>query len=499
MPVPSTASPARPLATTRSGTLRGTTEDGVAVFRAVPYAAPPAGALRFQPPAPPAAWTGEREAGAHGPIAPQPPSRLRMAMGDFSCPQSEDCLTLTIWTPATDAARRPVLIWFHGGAFMSGAGSLPWYSGAVMARRGDMVVVGVNYRLGALGFMHLPGVSPPNLGILDQFAALEWVHDQIAAFGGDPDNITVAGQSAGGFSVLAMLAVPRSRALFRRAIAQSAPFGRMLRSRSAAADNANKLAELLVITSPEQWLSVPAADIVAAQSKLTMATAQFANAVPPFTPVADHDLFGDELVPAALAGAAERDVMVGHTRDEMAAFFSIDERVKAASPEAIAGRFRDYFGAAADEATAEYRSRARGPAPAQLLGELTGDALFAGGTFAFAERVAAMGKPAHVFRFDWTAPGNAFGACHCSEIPFVFNNLGNWQAPMLAGGDASTMPVLAQQMQDAWIAFAHTGDPAHPGLPAWPRFDAERQTMLFDTPSRVEADPAGRARWRHWP
>src|SRR5829696_6547352 len=198
---------AEPVATTDCGTLRGTHEQGVAVFRAVPYAAPPVDTLRFKPPARPAPWTGERDATVDGPIAPQGPSRLRAAMGDFSYPQSDDCLTLTIWTPSPDAARRPVLVWLHGGAFISGAGSLPWYSGATMARRGDVVVVGVNYRLGALGFMHLPGVSLPNLGLLDQFAALEWVSRNIAAFGGDPDNITIAGQSAGGFSVLAMLAL----------------------------------------------------------------------------------------------------------------------------------------------------------------------------------------------------------------------------------------------------------------------------------------------------
>ena len=488
-----------PVATIDCGTLRGATEQGVAVFRAVPYAALPVGALRFQPPAPPVGWHGERDARAHGPIAPQPPSRLRAAMGDFSYPQAEDCLTLTIWTPAVDQVRRPVLVWFHGGAFMSGAGSLPWYSGATMARRGDMVVVGVNYRLGALGFMHLPGVSPPNLGILDQFAALEWVNQRIAAFGGDPEDVTIAGQSAGGFSVLAMLGVPKARARFRRAIAQSAPFGRMLRSLGAAAANGRKMQDLLGINSPDQWLSVPAADIIAAQVKLTIAGASFASAVPPFTPVADGVLFGEDLLPAALAGAADRDVMVGHTRDEMAAFFAIDERVKTAAPDAVEGRFRDYFGAAAGEATSEYRQRARGPAPAQLLGELTGDALFAGGTFAFAERVAALGRPAYVYRFDWAAPANAFGACHCSEIPFVFNNLGSWQAPMLTGGDPGAMQVLAEQMQDAWIAFARTGNPAHAGLPPWPRHQADRQVMLFDTPSRAAADPAGRARWRHWP
>jgi len=499
MTAATTATSPSPLATLDLGTLRGTTEQGVAVFRAVPYAAPPVGPLRFQPPAPPAAWNGERDASAHGPIAPQPPSRLSMAMGGFSLPQDEDCLTLTIWTPAPDGARRPVMLWFHGGAFMSGAGSLDWYSGATMAARGDMVVVGVNYRLGALGFMHLPDVSQPNLGILDQFAALEWVSARIAAFGGDPDNITVAGQSAGGFSVLAMLAVPQARARFRRAIVQSAPFGRMLRSPEDSAARGARLQEMLGITGPEQWHSVPAADIVAAQFKLTVATAAFANAVPPFTPVADGELFGEDLLPAALAGAVERDVLVGHTRDEMAAFFSVDERVKNASPEAIEGCFRDYFGAAAGKATIEYRQRAKSDAPDHLLGELTGDALFAGGTFEFAERLAAMGKPAHVFRFDWAAPGNGFAACHCGELPFVFNNFYAWQAPMLAGGDQGAMQTLATQMQDAWIAFARSGNPAHPGLPPWPSHDTEQLVMLFDAPSRVESDPAGRARWRHWP
>ena len=134
-----------------------------------------------------------------------------------------------------------------------------------------------------------------------------------------------------------------------------------------------------------------------------------------------------------------------------------------------------------------------------MLGELAGDALFAGGTFEFAERLARLGQPAYVFRFDWTAPDNAFGACHCSEIPFVFDNLDAWQAPMQAGGDRAAMQVLADQMQDAWIAFARTGNPGHAGLPPWPRYRTDQQTMLFDAPSRVAADPAGRTRWRHWP
>ena len=504
------------------GKLRGTHEDGVIVFRAIPYAAPPVGDLRFKPPQPVVAWTGERDATEHGPIPHQPPSRLRMAMGEFNLPQGEDCLTLTVWTPAlhdtNQRARRPVVVWFHGGAFLSGAGSLPWYSGATMARRGDVTVVGVNYRLGALGFMYRPGVSPPNLGLRDQFAAMEWVSENIGAFGGDPDNVTIAGQSAGGFSVLAMLAVPAMRKRFRRAIVQSAPFGRMLRSVVGAAEIATKVESLLGIDRPEQWMSVPAADIIAAQFKYTVSSATFANATPPFTPVADNDLFGDELIPAALAGAAQCDMIIGHTRDEMAAFFAVDDRVKNAPPDAVAKRFGDYFGAAAGEAIAEYRQRARSESPDSLLGEVIGDSVFAGGSFAFAERLAAMGKPAHVFRFDWSAhalddaavtrrdaAGAASGvarflACHCGELPFMFNNFANWDAPMLKGGDPASMQRLGDAMQDAWIAFARTGNPEHRGLPSWPKWTADNNAvMLFDDTCRAADDPAGRRRWRYWP
>ena len=159
---------ADPVVRTKAGALRGAVEDGVTVFRAVPYAAPPTGALRFAPPRPVAAWQGVRDAAKNGPIAPQGRSRLAHVMGDFERPQSEDCLTLNIWTPGVDSAKRPVLVWIHGGAFTSGAGSLDWYAGGRLAANGDVVAVSINYRLGALGFLYLPGVSPGNLGLLDQ-------------------------------------------------------------------------------------------------------------------------------------------------------------------------------------------------------------------------------------------------------------------------------------------------------------------------------------------
>jgi para-nitrobenzyl esterase len=488
-----------PIARTSYGSLRGAAEGDVLVFRGVPYAAPPVGPLRFERPHPAAPWTGERDATRDGPIPPQPPSRLRAAMGDFELPQSEDCLTLTITTPAADGAKRPVMVFLHGGAFWTGAGSLPWYAGGSLARHGDVVVVGVNHRLGALGFMHLPGVAPPNLGLHDQFAALDWVAAEIEAFGGDPDNVTVFGQSAGGLSILAMLASPRARARFRRAIVQSAPFGRMLRSRADAAAIGEAMQRELGITDAAGWRDVPVARIATAQLAVARSMAGFASTTPPFIPVADHELLGDDVIGAALAGAMERDVILGFTRDEMAAFFAPVPEMANAPKAAVRGVFARHFGASADEAIAEYRQRAHLPGPSGLLGEMLGDASFGGGLWAFAERLAAVGRPARVFRFDYAAPGNPFGACHCIELPFVFDTLADWPAPMLAGADREQAARLAAQMRDAWVAFARNGDPTHAELPDWPVHGESGETLLFDAPCRVVHDPAGRRRWRFWP
>lgn len=490
---------ASPTARISSGLLRGTVEDDVCVYRAVPYAAPPVGPLRFAMPAPVTPWTGERDASKNGPVPPQPPSRLRSAMGDFIAEQGEDCLTLTIATPAADGRRRPVLIWLHGGAFWTGAGSIDWYSGVSMAKHGDIVVVGVNYRLGALGFMHVPGVAEPNLGLHDQMAALSWVAREITAFGGDPDNITVAGQSAGGLSVLAMLAQPQSRALMRRAIVQSAPFGRILRSMPKALQISEAMGKALGIAEPSQWRTVDAQKINEAQVGVARSLGSFAATTPAFIPIIDKKLMGEDLMSAALAGACERDVMVGYTRDEMAAFFAADDKIRDASPEQVHQVFAGIFGAAADEAIAEYRLRARGSDNASLLGAMLGDSSFGAGVHAFAERLAALGRPAWVYRFDWAAPGNRFAACHCCEIPFMFDTLPAWQAPMLEGGEPQSMSRLAAQMRDAWVAFATRGDPSHPALPHWPKHEQAMQTMLFDHHSRVANDPAGRSRWKYWP
>src|SRR4051794_37828511 len=311
---------------TKAGELRGGYENGIAVFRGIPYAAAPVGELRFSPPHPVPTWQGVRDATQDGPIAPQGRSRLSHVMGDFERPQSEDCLTLNIWTPAPDTKKRPVFVWIHGGAFSSGAGSVPWYSGERFAANGDVVFVSINYRLGIIGFLCLPGVSDGNLGLLDQVSALEYVRNNIAAFGGDPGNVTVVGQSAGAASIAILMTMPKAQGLFRRAILQSTPFGRMSRTLEDAHRIGRRLLEVVGLKPDEtaKLKSLPFARFVTAQSEVARLEKKFADALAPFWPVIDGKVYPGEAASALKSGAgAEIDVMIGTTREEMAAFYCI--------------------------------------------------------------------------------------------------------------------------------------------------------------------------------
>src|SRR5215472_12108812 len=488
---------------TKAGELRGARENGVAVFRGVPYAAPPVGDLRFAPPRPVQPWPGARDARQDGPIAPQARSRLAHVMGDFERPQSEDCLTLNVWTPAVDGKKRPVMVWIHGGAFTSGAGSLPWYSGERFAADGDLVFVSINYRLGALGFLCLPSISPGNLGLLDQVAALRFVRDNIAAFGGDPDNVTVVGQSAGASSIAILMTMPAARGLFRRAILQSTPFGRMSRKLEDAHRIGRRLLEVLSLKAEEaeKLKSLPFAQILTAQSEVARLEKKFADALAPFWPVIDGHIYPAEVAPALKAGAgAEIDTMIGTTREEMAAFYCIDKDVESAKPSAIEGVFASMF---KDGHRPYYDEIARMRASstnAALLGDLMSDAMFRVGSLRMAEARADQARPAYVYQFDWQSPAG-FESCHCLEIPFVFNNFENWtNSPMLKGADAAETEGLAEAMHNAWIAFARTGKPDHPRLPAWPAYRREdRMTMRFDSVIGPVSDLAGLGWRKPWP
>jgi para-nitrobenzyl esterase len=492
-----------PVVRTKAGDLRGAYENGIAVFRGVPYAAAPVGDLRFSPPQPVSAWRDVRDAREDGPIAPQGRSRLAHVMGDFERPQSEDCLTLNIWTPAPDSAKRPVLVWIHGGAFASGSGSLAWYSGERFAANGDVVVVSINYRLGALGFLCLPGVSGGNLGLLDQLAALRFVRDNIAAFGGDPDNITAVGQSAGAASIAILMTMPQAGGLFRRAILQSTPFGRMSRTLEDSHRIGRRLLEVLGLKPEDagQLKSLPFARFVAAQGEVARLEKKFADAMAPFWPVIDGGVFPGEVAPALKAGAgAGIDIMIGTTREEMAAFYCIDGDVAKADHAAIEGVFASVLKSGHRPYYDEIRRMRAATTNAALLGDLMTDAMFRIGSLRMAEWRADQGRPAYVYQFDWQSPAG-FESCHCLEIPFVFNNFANWtDSPMLTGANPAEIEGLGQAMHGAWIAFARTGRPDHVGLPAWPPYRREdRMAMRFDSVIGPVSDLAGLA-WRQpWP
>lgn len=430
-------------ATTEQGRLRGQVEDGVVVFRGVPYAT----CDRFRPPGPVATWQGERPATTDGPIAPQLPSRLEPVMGTPEPhEQSEDCLTLTITSPAIQGDR-PVLVWFHGGAWVSGAGSWKWYGGHRLAREGDVVVVTVNYRLGMLGYLRSPGASEGNLGLADQLSALQWVRDNIAAFGGDPDAVTIAGQSAGAHSVLCLIGMPKARGLFQRAIIQSAPAGLGLGNPRGARRAANRFRDYLD-GAPQ---TAPVSAILDAQSKvartaagrLQLNIATGITPVPGVGPLPDKAGWSEELD----RGAPGLDVMIGTTAREMAAFYARNPAIT---------RLR--------------RVPFIGPIVADGIERLVGAAIFGRPGRLLADRLSRGGARVWMYRFDYAAPGSIFGAAHCIELPFLLGRDADWvTAPMLAGADPADLETLGQRVRAAWLGFVRTGAPA---VEAWPRYTA---------------------------
>ncbi len=489
---------------TAKGKLSGALSGNVAVFRGVPYAAPPLGALRWAPPAPHPGWTGTRDATRDGPAPPQLPSRLERVMGrvDFANGQDEDCLTLTISAPWPAAGgKRPVLVFFHGGAWMSGAGSLSLYGGAELARFGDAIVVGVNYRLGALGYLHVPALpasgSGANFGLLDHVAALEWVRDNIAAFGGDPANVTIFGQSAGGGSIATLMEMPNAVTLFRRAILQSAAIMPHQTPEAAARVTAEVL-KALGLESAAKLRDVPVAKVLDAQRAAMMAVGKPSDPTPVYRMVRDGAVLTTDPPAGVAAGCAKGiDVMIGTTHDEVHAFFINNEAIanidRAGMAAALKGSERIAAMPKAEAVIEAYAKRLPGASAPALFAAVRTDGMFRLPSLRFAD---AQEKHARVFvyRFDWKPAADApYGAAHCIELPFVFGNFADWDnAPvpptMLKGGNRAAMTRLSHQMMGAWCAFARTGDPNHAGLPKWdPWSRAQRRSFVFDAESRPAA------------
>ncbi|MCX5128487.1 carboxylesterase/lipase family protein [Streptomyces sp. NBC_00347] len=511
-----TPGPDHPVAHPPAGPLRGAFEDGLAVFRAVPYAAPPVGELRWRPARPHPGWSGTRDATADGPSAPQ----MYMEGGDpvlgghGSPPFDEDCLTLDIWTPAVDDARRPVLLWIHGGGFVSGSGSLPNYSGATFSRDGNLVVVSINYRIGPLGYLYTgtdtgtaaedePDGSGANHWLTDQLAALRWVRENISAFGGDPDSITVAGQSGGAVSTAALAGLPEARELIRRVILMSPPFGLDLPAPDAYRERTAAYLELAGVKTLAELRTVPWPELIGAMGGLFALTTRWGYWPTPFLPVIDGVTLPRHPAQALLHGAAaDIDVMIGWTREEANFGFALNEAYGSADREQVTARIADTFGPeAAPGVYAAYERARPGNGPAGVLMDLITDELFRVPALRLAEARAAAGRPVWAYQFDLPAAAydGRLGAAHCLELPFAFANFDQWaRSPLTAGLDPAVRDGLAHTMHGAWIAFARTGDPNHPDMPTWNPYEKDtRTTMRFDSVVTALDDLAGDSRRLH--
>ncbi|HZQ87382.1 MAG TPA: carboxylesterase family protein [Acidimicrobiales bacterium] len=453
------------VAATTAGRVAGREEHGLTVFRGVPFAQGP----RWRPPEPPQPWTGTRDASRFGPAAPQGPGFTTvLPLEDVNDWDEEHCLTLNVWAP-TGAAGLPVMVWFHGGSFMTGASAMPLYNGARLAAEQHVVVVSANYRLGALGYAPVAGFT--NVAVLDQIAALEWARDNIGEFGGDPGRVTIFGESAGAGSVLHILASPRARGLVYRAIAQSGATN-FTPTADQMADVADRIRRRV---DPDG----PAAAIIEAQAAV-LAELIPTRGVLPYHPTVDGDV-----IPARPQAGLPADValMIGTTRDEMTLFVDDWELSEAAwqsrvsralgnmaltRPELVAAAYDDALAPA--QRWAEFRTDSDMWLPCLDVADAD-----AGTTF--------------VYRFDWpAAPPNArLGACHAIDLPFTFDtfDVGGWGAFVGAGPPASD---LGRRLRSAWADFAA-------GAAPWPAYDrSRRQTMVLGPTSGVEDDPRGPVR-----
>jgi para-nitrobenzyl esterase len=483
-----------------TGRIRGCREDGVLVFRGIPFAQPPLGALRFQPPEAPSPWDGVRDARAFGPPAPQPagPAGAPPADGRGSAGRAGDWLTVNVWTPDTATAGLPVLVWIHGGAYLFGSSAEAVYDGRKFAMSGTVLVT-CNYRLGVEGFAEIPG-APANRGLLDLVAALRWVRENAAAFGGDPASVTVFGESAGAGAVAALLAMDEARGLFRRAIAQSVP-GTFF-TRELAADITDAIAAQAGL--PATYDALAAADpgvLAAASMAVTTRMKQFPRwgAVrltdTPFSPVVDGAVLPRAPWRALLSGAArDVDLLTGHNRDEYRLFIVASGRLGKITDEEAA-TVLDAF-APAPAGPAGYRGSYPEAGAGPLFELVFSDWLFRMPTLHLAQAHAASGGKTFLYELRAQAPAldGVLGACHALDVPLVFGAGGprgggaGISDLLLGDHPPAGLLALGDLMRGEWVRFASGGDPG------WAAYGTgERTTRMYDVPPDVGPYPEERS------
>ncbi|SNY76654.1 para-nitrobenzyl esterase [Nocardia amikacinitolerans] len=480
---------------TAAGVVRGRWEDGVAVFRGIPYAAPPFGPRRFAAPVAAQRWDGVRDAVMFGPAVPQATNRgsVMSSVSGRTEDGSEDCLTLNVWSPDPGAAHLPVMVWIQGGTYLENNCANPHYDGAKLAASG-VVLVSMNYRVGAEGFAHIAG-APDNRGILDQIAALRWVRDNIAVFGGDPDNVTVFGQSAGGACIAALLVMPSAAGLFRRAISQSMP-GTYFSERLAAAISTTIAAQLGAEATVDELARIP-------PRALTDATAAVIRKMPdfveswgpmaltptPFSPVVDGILLPEAPWGAFARGAArDIDLLVGHTRDEFRLYTS---RPGGAPTDARMTAAFDHLAPTADR---DYRTAYPDATPSQRYELLNTDWLFRMPSLHLADAAHAGGGPVWLYELHWSF-NREQGASHCLDFLLVFGTLGadEVRAHRSAHPNAANeITHVSADMRTDWVNFATTGEPG------WAPYDPHaRTTRVYDATPTARPYPEERSR-RIW-
>jgi para-nitrobenzyl esterase len=492
------------------GKLRGYRNGDIHVFKNVPYGASPAGAHRFQAPRPAPPWTGVRDATEYGPSSIQttiplnfaktvpgniPPMTTLLGWGTDER-QSEDCLVLNIWTPSLDRKKRPVMFRIHGGGFTTGSGSWPQSDGSAVARRGDVVVVTVNHRLGALGYLYLAEIggeryaNSGNAGMLDLVLALQWVRDNIAQFGGDPGNVTIFGESGGGYKVSTLLAMPAANGLFHRAIVESGP-GLRARTPDAATAAARKTLEALGISAADlaKVHELPADRFLRPQGQVS--------------PVLDGRSITTHPADALAAGASSTvPLLIGTNQTESTLLGHLTElsRIAALDESGLTSRLQPSLGDHTARIVDGYRRTWPKASPGDLLLYIEADRMMRIGSIQLAERKLAGSKaPVFMYLFSWEGPAldGLFKSAHGLEVPFTMDNVDS--ATALSASPTSR--ALATSMSSAWIAFARSGAPAAKTLPDWPKYTTkDRATMVLDDHPRVVSDPFGeRGLWEGVP
>jgi para-nitrobenzyl esterase len=476
---------------TTSGKIEGVFRKGLYKFCGVPYATPPVGERRWLPPTPPKPWGGTRPAKEFAPTAPQTSMEVPFLEPPDKQPQSEDCLYLNIWNPRLDGAKRPVMVWIHGGGFTSGAGSWLLYNGRTLSTRGNVVVVTINYRLGALGFLNLnevtKGMIPTtgNEGLLDQVLALEWVRDNISRFGGDPDNVTIFGESAGAMSIGVLLAMPGARGLFHRAILQSGAAHHV-----SSLERAEKVAAIFLdildikATDINKLRSLTEQQILNAQTELMARARDPKSAISnlPFRPVVDGNVI-PELPIRAVAGGSADDVrvLIGTNRDEWKIFAILDKDLPNLNEAGLLQRCQNLIRGEDMTGLVEAYRQARSQrnlsvTPAELLTAIASDMTFRMPAIWLAEAHYRRQQPTFMYLFDWVSPlrNGILGSCHALELGFVFGTLDDNLT-----GSGEEAQALSRKIQDAWTGFARHGSTSCQSMGKWKLYDERRETMVL--------------------